>query len=179
MERDPYFKFNPDLPDVSRFHSATGVISCNSGNQAILTITVDDGSSADVRVTRTCSGSWVRLFPGYPLYNDVDAHPALQYVSAVYGDSSPGMVIARTAAGGFNSSDIDAAFAEMDTRVVSQFVPDFVAPRAPPTAAPITPFPTPSSGSSRPFKMSMIGLEYCTIIAMGFGAFGLAHWLML
>ncbi len=47
MTKDPMFDFNPDLPDVSNYHSATAVGECSEDSETLdsVTITLENGES--------------------------------------------------------------------------------------------------------------------------------------
>lgn len=51
MTRDPIFSFNPDLPEVSNIHQATGTATCDdNGNILTATITLETGETFTVDV---------------------------------------------------------------------------------------------------------------------------------
>ncbi|MEZ4268617.1 MAG: DUF2330 domain-containing protein [Myxococcota bacterium] len=50
MTRDPIFSFNPDLPEVSNIHQATGKATCDEeGNILTATITLETGESYTIK----------------------------------------------------------------------------------------------------------------------------------
>jgi len=59
MNKDPFFAFKTDLPDVSNVHKATAVPTCNDGSGSVtgLDITIDDGTTFFQPAQKSC-GNW-------------------------------------------------------------------------------------------------------------------------
>lgn len=101
-------------------HEATGVISCASDTEAIMEVTVNDGTTVSIPVRREC-GAWLPVDP-VPLFGEDGASPALHYVVPGFGDT-PSQVIVRGEDFSFDHSELWNAFTGLDERVVDQTRP--------------------------------------------------------
>ena len=125
MLRDPFFRFSGELKDVPLLHSAVGVPSCVSDTEAVMEITVDDGTSTTVPVERRC-GNWFRVIGSAPLFESSEdgASPAQHYAVPGFGNTS-GYLIAREADLSFDWGELWDAVLGLDSRVINQTVPEY------------------------------------------------------
>ncbi len=74
MTRDPLFSFNPDLPEVSNIHDATGEATCDeAGNLLSATITLETGESFAVNLPEDIwSGLPPELLPDGPFASRIE-----------------------------------------------------------------------------------------------------------
>lgn len=144
MTKDPFFSFDPDLPEVSIIRTAQGVPVCDDNQSGLaIEITVEDGSTVSVPAEKIC-GVWSRV-GSVPLFGDFFS-PVKAFTVHKFG-MDEAVQIQR-----FNGTFVEEALisgvTRMDGRVVSQDVPEYVP--LPPTVSPPSspPVASPTSLSS-------------------------------
>jgi len=122
MTKDPFFAFDPDLPDVSNNRTAEGVPVCGDDTMDVeMEITVDDDSTIRIPAVKIC-GIWRRA-DSIPLFGN-GVSPAKAFTVHRYGNEASYQI--QRLNGTFVKEDIIAGTAQMDDRVVSQVVSEYV-----------------------------------------------------
>ena len=124
MDRDPFFAFNPELPDIARRHTAVGVPECDGEDVPIgMTITADDTHTLFVDASLSC-GAW------FPFGGDDSVSPAVSLEAYDYLGGTTGRVLNRSEqTGQYSSDDIESIISFLDERVPDQTIPPFNDPQ--------------------------------------------------
>jgi hypothetical protein len=128
MTKDPFFAFNSELGDVSRFHQAVGVPLCDSTGPIGLEIYVENSTLPDDLESPTfvdasfniCSGSWSRNTVD-PLFGSFS--PAFSITGFSYAGEESSFLFRDSETGEFSTDDIQDLIDVLDDRVPNQTVP--------------------------------------------------------
>lgn len=118
MDKDPFFAFKSNLPDVSHIHTASGVPVCSISpfiNPTELDITVDSGSSVTIPAQRSC-GRW---FSSQTEPTTIALSPALQLTVWNYDGANP-VLVQRELSGEFDIDAVVEAVTFGDSLVMDQ-----------------------------------------------------------